>query len=68
MTQIDMILTYIAVNGSITQMEATAELGCTRLSARIWDIRNKLGIAVKETWETSVNRFGKPISYVRYSI
>ncbi len=39
------VLNYIAYNGKITTMEAFDELGCSRLSARIYDLR-KMGYKI----------------------
>jgi biotin operon repressor len=39
MTQKEMILGYMRKHGSITSMQAF-QMGITRLSARIWDLRN----------------------------
>lgn len=39
MTQKEMIMNYMRMNGSITSMDAF-RMGITRLSARIWDLRN----------------------------
>lgn len=34
------ILEYMRAHGKITTIEAITKLGCTRLSARIWDLRH----------------------------
>lgn len=39
MTQNEKVLDYIRTQGSITAMEAFKNLGITRLSARIYDLR-----------------------------
>ena len=39
MSQNIMILDYLERNGSITQAEAINALGCYRLGARIWELR-----------------------------
>ena len=39
MTQKEMILGYMRKHGSITSMQAF-QMGITRLSARIWNLRN----------------------------
>ena len=44
MTQKEMILNHMRMNGSISSMEAF-QMGITRLSARIWDIKHD-GVAV----------------------
>ena len=53
--------------GSITQMDATNELGVYCLPERVRDLR-KAGIAVKSTLETSKNRWGEVCRYARYTL
>lgn len=65
MTQTDMVLDHLKRNGSITQMEATNEYGCTRLSARIKELR-EAGHKIDRKMETAPNRYGRKISYARY--
>ena len=38
-TQCEMILDYMRHHGGITQAEATEHIGCTRLAARIADLK-----------------------------
>ena len=38
-TQCEMILAYMRQHGSITQLEATEHIGCTRLGGRIYDLK-----------------------------
>ena len=66
MTQCEMIMRYIDTFGSITTMEAFADLGITRLASRISDLTNR-GIEFDRQMETRKNRFGKKVSYMRYS-
>lgn len=66
-TQREMILRYMQDVGSITPHEALREFGCMRLGARIWDLR-KRGYRVIRTMEARKNRYGKTISYARYSL
>ena len=54
-------------HGSITQMEATRELGNTRLGARIWDLKHR-GYEVTDVWETGTDRFGDATRYKRYFV
>ena len=60
------ILRYMEEVGSITPVDAIREFGCLRLSARIWDLRNKFGYIIRKEIEEGVNRFGKKIRYARY--
>ena len=68
MSQKEMILEYMQKHGSITQIEATRELGCTRLGARIWDLIHKDGYSIVAEMVTEKNRFGKPVSFCRYRL
>ena len=65
-TQNERILDYIAENGSITQLEALQELGVMRLASRISDLKRK-GYNIISKTETVKNRYGKSVSYAKYS-
>lgn len=67
MTQCDMILRYMQDFGSISQVEAAAEFGCYRLSGRIYDLKQR-GIPIDTTMESRKNRYGKKISFARYTL
>ena len=60
-----MILEYICNFGSITPMEAFSELGITKLSTRISEMK-ALGIRFDQAYEGRENRFGKKVRYMRY--
>ena len=62
--QID-ILCYIYDYGSISPMEAFADLGITKLSTRISEMK-VLGIQFDQAYESRENRFGKNVRYMRY--
>lgn len=66
-TQADRVLDYIKEFGSITSSEAFKDLGVTRLSARIFELRNK-NIDIVSTFFTSKNRYGENCTYARYSL
>lgn len=59
------VLEYMKTNGSITTMDAFKDLGITRLSARISDLRAD-GHIIASTRESGLNRFGERTNYVRY--
>lgn len=63
--QQDAVLDYIKQNGSISSMEAFKDLGVTRLSAIIFNLK-KNGHKLKSFPERSRNRYGAPIRYSRY--
>lgn len=59
------ILCYIFDFGSISPMEAFADLGITKLSTRISEMK-VLGIQFDQAYEGRENRFGKKVHYMRY--
>ena len=67
MTQCDRIMDYIREFGSISSMEAFADLGITRLAARIADLEDS-GIHFTRTKEAVRNRYGEKVYYTRYSL
>ena len=67
MNQIGMVIKYMERYGSITQNEASQYLGCTRLSARIADIKAQ-GHKVKTIMVHGKNRFGESVHYAKYSL
>ena len=60
-----MILEYICLFGSITPMEAFSELGITKLSTRISEMK-AMGIRFDQNYEGRENRFGKKVRFMRY--
>ena len=54
MTQTDMVLDWMEKNGPIDQLTATIELGCTRLAARISDLK-EAGIPIADEYRTNPN-------------
>lgn len=67
MTQTQMILRYMQENGAITAWEAVKEIGCFRLAARVKDLKNA-GYPITKAMETTRNRYGKKVSFARYSL
>lgn len=65
MTDKQRILLYMEEHGSITPWEAITEFGCTRLGARIWDLK-KDGLSITSKMETGVDRHGEVCRYSRY--
>lgn len=66
MTQREAILQYIEEFGSITPMQAFSDLGITKLATRISEMR-KDGWEFKIETVTVTNRYGKSVSYAKYS-
>ena len=67
MTQREAILQYIQEFGSITPMEAFADLGITKLATRISEMRRD-GIHFKIEMVKTKNRYEKTVQYARYSL
>ena len=67
MTQREQIIDYLNQFGSITPMEAFADLGITKLATRISEMR-KDGKEFRIETVKSTNRFGKTIRYAKYSL
>ena len=65
MNQQEKILQYIADFGSISPMEAFADLGITKLATRISEMRRD-GIDFSQKMEFSKNRYGEQVHYMRY--
>lgn len=65
MKQIELILQYIDDFGSITPVEAMADLGVMRLAARIADLRRS-GIQIVSEIVGETNRYGKQVHFARY--
>ena len=61
------IYQYMALHNGITQAEAFLELGCSRLGARIWDMRN-CGIPIKSEMIKVEKRDGSFAYVAKYSI
>lgn len=58
------VLSYMKEFGSITTFNAFTDLGCTRLSEYIRQIR--IDHNVRDEWVTSLNRYGKKVQYKKY--
>lgn len=66
MTQHQRVIQYIEQFGSITPMQAFADLGITKLATRISEMR-KSGMEFKIEMVQGKNRFEEPVRYARYS-
>lgn len=67
LSQCAKILQHLKEFGSITFFESIYECDCTRLSARIYDLRRR-GIPIKTEMIYTVNKHGKPIKYAEYRL
>ena len=64
-TMVDRVFSYIKEEGEITTWEAIRELGCTRLSEYIRQLRSS-GNNIQDEWVTSTNRYGDTVKFKRY--
>lgn len=60
------ILKYMRDFGSITTYDAFVDLGCTRLSEYIRQLRMQYNI--KDKWIKATNRYGEKVQYKKYWI
>ena len=58
---------YLQAYGSITPVEAMQELSCSRLAARINDLR-EAGINIKTQTAHGLNKFGEKVHFARYTL
>lgn len=66
-TQCELILDHLKNHGSISHAEAESQYGCTRLAARINDLR-RLGVSIRRVTVKGRNRRGQTTHYARYYI
>lgn len=59
------ILRYLEEKGSITSYEAFNLFGCTRLSAKIFNLK-KRGYKISSVDEVTKNRYGNTCTFSRY--
>lgn len=64
-TQCELILAYMEKHGGITQLEATDAIRCSRLAARISDLR-KVGYPIRGKRVRYIAADGKKSSFTRY--
>lgn len=58
------VLKYIRDFGSITTYDAFVDLGCTRLSEYIRQLR--LEYDIQDKWINGINRYGEKTQYKKY--
>ena len=63
----DLILGHLKTHGSISHYEAEDLYGCTRLAARIKDLRNR-GVAIETKMVKGLNRYGGNTRYAVYRL
>ena len=64
-TQKNRVLAYLRNHDGITSIQAFSDLGITRISARIADLRAD-GFIIASVRESGKNRYGEKTNYVRY--
>lgn len=67
MTQCERVLKYMHDFGSITHLQAVADLGVQRLAARVSDLK-AAGYQINSRWVKGKNRYGEPTRFVEYSL
>ena len=67
LTQCEMILRHLQVNGTITAGEAMSEYAIARLASRISDLK-KSGVPIRKRMVKAKNRFGETICFAEYSL
>lgn len=65
-SQKSMVIDYMEEFGSITPIDAFRDLGITRLSAIVFNLKEE-GHDIDKVIETGKNRFGNRTRYARYS-
>ena len=58
------VLKYLKDFGSITTYQAFTDLGCTRLSEYIRQLREEY--AIEDEWLKTTNRYGKKVKFKKY--
>jgi DeoR/GlpR family transcriptional regulator of sugar metabolism len=66
-TQHDRIIDYVRKHGSITTLEAFTDLGITKLTTRISEMR-RMGMDIRGERVTVKNRYDEECSVNRYTI
>lgn len=61
------VFDFIKENGGITTLQANRQLGETRLSARIFELKEK-GVNICDEWVSVKNRYGEPRRVKNYFI
>lgn len=67
MSQNERVKQYMKDNGSITSMQAFADLGITRLSARIKNLRDS-GVEITSKMVFKTRKDGTTVHYTEYSL
>ena len=66
-TQCQLVADYMKRHGSITQLQANYDLGVSRLSGRIFDLKRK-GYVINDRYIKVIDRYGKKTEVKEYWI
>lgn len=66
-TQDERVIEYIREFGSITQIQALADLGIMRLASRISDLK-KQGYSIERKMVEGKNRYGEKVVFAEYTL
>lgn len=66
-TQEEKVMEYMRKFGKITTLDAFRDLGITRLSAKIFNLKRQ-GYNIVGEFKTEKNRFGEKVSYKIYRL
>ena len=67
-TQEQAVKKHLLSGKTLTSYDAFTLYGCTRLSAKIFDLRHKYKYNIEGKRVTKKNRYGKPVSYCEYKL
>ena len=67
-TQDERVLRHLKKYGSITSWEAFKEYGITRLSARIFNLKNYYDIEIEDEQVKRKNRYGEVVYFKKYKL
>jgi len=65
-SQTDLILDYLNANGGITTRQAYEDLGITRLSPRIFELKHDLKLPIEDTFIKVPTRSGEETQVKKY--
>ena len=60
------VLNHLVRYGTITTMEAIQGYSITRLSGRIYELRNNYGVDIRGRVKSANNKFGKKVYFTEY--
>lgn len=66
-TQTEQVIKHLRLYGKITSWDAFREYGITRLSARIYNLRES-GFNIKSEKKTTTTRLGNKTTYAEYTL